>query len=97
MKLIHCAVLRLKSDDKDAIQTKLFLLLQTEQYDAALSLIGRDVENPHRAFERAYTFYRQQHEGEARQILTALKEENGEGDRAVMHLDAQLVRVLALS
>jgi len=83
-------ILRLKSDDADAIQTKLFLLLQTEQYGAALSLIGQNNEDSRHAFERAYSFYRMQREEEARQVLTVVKEEMDEDDRGVMHLEAQL-------
>lgn len=76
----------------DAGQTKLFLLLQTEQYDTALSLINSDgVDNDH-AFEQAYSLYRLQHEAEARKALEAIKEEKDDSDRGVVHLEAQLVR-----
>lgn len=80
-------ILRIEPKDVDAIQTKLFLLLQTEQYHPALSLIEREDENQKWAFERSYSFYRLQREEEARQIL---KDQKGEDDRGVMHLEAQL-------
>jgi len=47
-------ILRLDPKDADARQTKLFLLLQTEQYSAALSLIDSDDDRSHHAYERAY-------------------------------------------
>jgi signal recognition particle subunit SRP72 len=88
------SVLRIEPNDKDALQTKLFLLLQTEQYDAALSLIGtgdKSSDSEH-AFERTYSLYRIQHEQEAAEGLKALKEEkDAENERAVLHLEAQLV------
>jgi signal recognition particle subunit SRP72 len=87
--------LRLDPNDRDALQTKLFLLLQTDQYDGTLNLIesapeeGRD----RRAFERAYSLYRLHREGEVRQILEARKSDKNGGieDRGTLHLEAQLV------
>ncbi|KAG5653127.1 hypothetical protein H0H81_002194 [Sphagnurus paluster] len=79
-------ILRLEPADTDANQTKLFLLLQTEQYDAALSLID---SNEGHEFERAYSLYRLQHEAEARDVLAEIKQ--GEhADRGIVHLEAQL-------
>ncbi|KAF8058543.1 hypothetical protein FPV67DRAFT_1565451 [Lyophyllum atratum] len=80
-------ILRLEPNDTDANQTKLFLLLQTEQYDAALSLIDSGGQH---AFERAYSLYRLPHEEEARQVLQETKGEKGDDDRGVVHLEAQL-------
>ena len=85
-------VLRLEPNDADAVQTKLFLLLQTEQYQPALSLIEHEGKNQDRAFERSYSYYRLQREEDARQILRMIKDEKGDDDRGVMHLEAQLVR-----
>jgi signal recognition particle subunit SRP72 len=68
-------------------------LLQTEQYQPALSLIDHEGKNRVLAFERSYSLYRMQREGEARQILTAMKDEKGEDDRGIMHLEAQLVSI----
>lgn len=73
-------VLRIDPADPDAQKTKLFLLLQTEQYDTALPLI--DADN-HR-FELAYALYRLQREDEALHVLGAQR------DRASLHLLAQI-------
>lgn len=81
----------------DARQTKLFLLLQTEQYEAALALIDLEGKETHHAYERAYTFYRLQNESEAREILKVIKEEKSDNDRAITHLEAQLVRLACVS
>ena len=83
-------VLRLDPSDRDALRTKLFLLLQTEQYDAALALI---VEiNEERLFERAYALYRLHREEESAQVLKEIKNHGREAEqRGVMHLEAQLV------
>lgn len=79
--------------DKDALQTKLFLLLQTEQYDAALSLIGTGSEAGH-VYAKTYSRYRLQHEAQAMEELEVLKEESDEDiERGAMHLEAQLVRI----
>ncbi|KAG6852915.1 hypothetical protein C0991_008174 [Blastosporella zonata] len=80
-------ILRLEPADADANQTKLFLLLQTEQYDAALSLIDGSGEH---AFERAYSLYRLQHEEQAKSMLEQVKEQKGDTDRAAVHLEAQM-------
>ncbi|KAF5374696.1 hypothetical protein D9615_008926 [Tricholomella constricta] len=80
-------ILRLEPNDADANRTKLFLLLQTEQYDAALSLIDK---NGQHAFEQAYSLYRLQHEGEAKKVLEEIRQEKGDTDRGVVHLEAQL-------
>jgi len=83
-------ILRLEPADVDAQQTKLFLLLQTEQYSAALSLIESHSDPNQHAYERAYSLYRMQRESEARDILEDIKEAKGEDDRGVVHLEAQL-------
>lgn len=77
--------------DADARQTKLFLLLQTEQYSAALSLIDSDDDHAHHAYERAYSLYRLSHESEAREVLKSIKaDQNTEDSRGLVHLEAQL-------
>ena len=77
--------------DADARQTKLFLLLQTEQYSAALSLIDSDDDHAHYAYERAYSLYRLSHESEARDVLESIKaDQNTEDSRGLVHLEAQL-------
>jgi len=93
MKLLNyiLLVLRLDPKDPDARQTKLFLLLQTEQYNAALALIDSDEDPDHHAYERAYSLYRLQRESDARDVLEEMKKEKGEDDRGIVHLEAQLV------
>ncbi|KAG6833967.1 hypothetical protein H0H93_012910, partial [Arthromyces matolae] len=80
--------LRLEPNDADAKQTKLFLLLQTEQYDAALTLI--DLGDGQHSFEKAYSLYRLHSEEEAKTVLQEVKQEKGDADRATVHLDAQM-------
>ncbi|KAF9496334.1 hypothetical protein BDN71DRAFT_1389626 [Pleurotus eryngii] len=80
-------ILRLEPADPDARQTKLFLLLQTEQYDAALELIKSRKDENQNVFERAYSLYRLQREVEAAEQLESLEEG---GHRGVVHLRAQL-------
>jgi len=82
-------VLRLDPTDTDAQKTKLFLFLQTEQYDAALQLM--DSADGHE-FEKAYSLYRLQQEAEAQEAIKAVKEQRGDSDRGVAHLEAQLAR-----
>jgi signal recognition particle subunit SRP72 len=79
--------------DNDTIQTKLFLLLQTEQYNPALALIGSDDKASQYTFEQAYSLYRLQREEEAQGILETIKHAKGNEDRGVLHLEAQLVCV----
>lgn len=81
--------MRLQPEDPDALQTKVFLLLQTEQYAAALSLTDG---NDQYAFEKAYSLYRTNQEVEGRQALEVTKQNKGGEDRGVLHLEAQLVR-----
>ena len=86
-------VLRLEPADKDALQTKLFLLLQTEQYPAALALAD-SAEHPF-DFGRAYSLYRLHREHEAAAVLNEIKSTAG-SNRGVNHLEAQLVRIVAI-
>ncbi|KAA1470475.1 hypothetical protein DENSPDRAFT_836287 [Dentipellis sp. KUC8613] len=85
-------ILRLEPTDEDALQTKLFLLLQTEQYTAAISLLGSSKLKSGGPFERAYCLYRLQHEPEAAELLQGIKEAKAgnDDDRGVLHLEAQL-------
>ncbi|KAJ3554431.1 hypothetical protein NM688_g3108 [Phlebia brevispora] len=80
-------ILRVEPNDQDALQTKLFLLLQTEQYATALTLIDQGSDY---MFEKAYSLYRTNREGEARETLNELKNSKGEDDRGIIHLEAQL-------
>jgi len=85
-------ILRLQPNDPDALQTKLFLLLTTNQSEAALSLIQTDLDGESKyMFERAYAHYCLHRKAETREVLRELKEGEGENeDRRVMHLEAQL-------
>ncbi|KAH9925894.1 uncharacterized protein BXZ73DRAFT_49791 [Epithele typhae] len=88
-------ILRLEPSDHDALQTKLFLLLQTDQYAAALAMTlpKEDTQDVHdRAFEHSYSLYRLHREAEATTVLQKVKEKGvDEGaDRGVLHLEAQL-------
>ncbi|KAF5321017.1 hypothetical protein D9619_002062 [Psilocybe cf. subviscida] len=83
-------ILRLEPKDADALQTKLFLLLQTEQYDPALALIESDADPSRLAYERTYSLYRLQKETEAKDLLEDVKKSKGEDDRGILHLEAQL-------
>lgn len=67
----------------------MFLLLQTERYAEALSLL--DTTGSQDKYERAYTLYRLQRENEARDVLEKIKKE-GEDGRGTVHLEAQLVK-----
>lgn len=95
-------VLRIDPKDRDALQTKLFLLLQTEQYTQALTLIS-DVNKQNEQdkgaflFEKAYTLHRLHQEEDATEVLQALKDRGDEEEnRGVAHLEAQLVCALHL-
>jgi len=80
-------ILRLDPADMDALQTKLFLLLQTEQYPAALALA--DSAGHAFKFGRAYSLYRLHREHEAAVVLDGIKSTAG-SNRGVNHLEAQL-------
>ncbi|KAF8181838.1 hypothetical protein BJ912DRAFT_1023532 [Pholiota molesta] len=77
-------------NDWDLRRTKLFLLLQIEQYNEALALIDSDEGPDQYAYERAYALYRLQRASEAREILESIKKNKGEEDRGIIHLEAQL-------
>ena len=86
-------VLRLEPRDPDALQTKLFLLLQTDQYAAALAMIaGEGDAGDEHAFEKAYSLYRLHREDEAASVLEGMKGQDQVDDRGLQHLEAQLVR-----
>ncbi|KAJ3510570.1 hypothetical protein NLJ89_g4599 [Agrocybe chaxingu] len=78
-------ILRLEPQDVDARQTKLFLLLQTEQYNAALDLINSNDDKDQHAYERAYCLYRLQREAEARETLEVIKKQKGDDDRGISY------------
>ena len=72
------------------MQTKLYLLLQTEQYSAALTLA--DSTDSGFEFGRGYALYRLHREHEAAATLNEIKSTVG-SSRGVNHLEAQLVRM----
>ncbi|ELU41968.1 SRP72 domain-containing protein [Rhizoctonia solani AG-1 IA] len=83
-------ILRLTPDDADVIQTKLFLLLQTDQYARALEIVetvsgGSDS----RQLEKAYLLYRLHKEKEAKAVVDQAKGK-GASDGGFDHLDAQI-------
>ncbi|EJD38683.1 hypothetical protein AURDEDRAFT_107687 [Auricularia subglabra TFB-10046 SS5] len=80
-------ILILAPGDAEVVQTKLFLLLQTEQYAAALELAAPG------AFEKAYALYRLNREDDASAVLNELKtapDVDEDVARSVEHLEAQL-------
>ncbi|KAJ7285341.1 hypothetical protein C8J57DRAFT_1170651 [Mycena rebaudengoi] len=82
-------ILRIAPTDPDALQTKLFLLLRTDQAAAALALIdsltGEGQDALKYTFERAYALYCLQKMDDAH---AALQQE--EDARGTQHLEAQI-------
>jgi signal recognition particle subunit SRP72 len=83
--LTNLSVIALDPDDKDALQTKLWLLFKTNAYPQALDVAQSRPGEFH--FERAYALYRLQRETEAADVLAGL----GEAYRAAALLQAQIV------
>ncbi|KAJ7093438.1 hypothetical protein B0H15DRAFT_832327 [Mycena belliarum] len=85
-------ILRLAPADPDALQTKLFLLLTTDQAAAAIALIealnAEGTTELGYSFERAYALYCLQKKDDARAALA--QEAPGVDERGVQHLEAQL-------
>ncbi|KAJ7197377.1 hypothetical protein GGX14DRAFT_375019 [Mycena pura] len=85
-------ILRLSPADPDALQTKLFLLLTTDQPTAALGFIetlrGEGAKELRYTFERAYALYCLQQRDDARAAVSPDTE--GVDARGVRHLEAQL-------
>jgi len=86
-------ILRLFPDDAEALQTKLFLLIQTDQYALALEMLetsssSSSSQRSSSQFERAYVLYRLHREQEAEELLGNMS--GSTSDRGVQHLDAQL-------
>ncbi|KZV99377.1 hypothetical protein EXIGLDRAFT_668520 [Exidia glandulosa HHB12029] len=81
-------ILVLAPNDADVLQTKLFLLLQTEDYAAALDLASA----PEHRFQKAYALYRLNRETDAGEVVKELKavELDDDAARGVEHLEAQL-------
>ena len=88
-------VLRVKPQDADASRTKLFLLLQTEQYEPALTLLDQVDAATAQSFEKAYAFYGLHREQDAMDEVVGIKQRasNGAIPRGVSLLEAQLVSI----
>lgn len=87
----------MNANDIDALNAKLFLLLQTDQYGAALSSVDTMSDPEQRNFEKAYALYRLHREEEASEYVSRLKgslKVEDEKRRGITHLEAQLVRWL---
>lgn len=82
-------ILRILPNDVDTIRTKIFLLLQMDQYKEALSLVesSQDLLGD---FSKAYVLYRLHREGEAASLLSDYFQKDGAADRGALHLDAQV-------
>lgn len=82
----------------NALQTLLFLLLQTDQYDLALETIESASQSDKLDFEKAYCLYRLHEEEKARELVEKLRATEGgsvgleqESARRLAHLEAQVV------
>ncbi|KAG8688334.1 hypothetical protein FRC08_011491, partial [Ceratobasidium sp. 394] len=88
-------ILRLAPDDADVLQTKLYLLLQTDQYPRALEIVKSMSSNAGSSksptgLEKAYILYRMNKEGEAKTIVDEAKGKDGAPKEGFAHLEAQL-------
>lgn len=82
----------------NALQTLLFLLLQTDQYNLALETIESASHSDKLEFEKAYCLYRLHEEDRARELVGKLRLTEGgsvgleqESARRLAHLEAQVV------
>ena len=82
----------------NALQTLLFLLLQTDQYDVALDTIESASQSDKLDFEKAYCLYRLHEEEKAKELVEKLRATEGgsvgleqESARRLAHLEAQVV------
>jgi signal recognition particle subunit SRP72 len=89
----NVAVLRIDPQEYDALKAKLFLLLQTERYDLALDHIGSHNDAISHDFEKAYAFYGDRREDDAKAEVLRIKRETSDGviSRGVLLLEAQCV------
>lgn len=88
-------VLRLQPNDSNAPQTKLVLLLQTEQYKSALDLAKSLQASSQGSFQilfgMAYALYRLNSETEASDVVSTITPNGDYEDRGLMHMKAQIV------
>jgi signal recognition particle subunit SRP72 len=85
--LLFPAVLRLVPGDQDAIKSKVFLLIESGDFDGAIKLIANQGNPPDLAFQRAYSLYRHGSPQDAIAALSSVPQER-EADR--LQLEAQL-------
>lgn len=86
----------------NALQTLLFLLLQTDQYDVALDTIESASQSDKLDFEKAYCLYRLHEEEKAKELVEKLRATEGgsvgleqESARRLAHLEAQVVSLMS--
>ncbi|KAL1759015.1 hypothetical protein FB107DRAFT_258043, partial [Schizophyllum commune] len=75
-------ILKLDPNDADALQAKIYAMMEADQHAGALDILG-----PQHQYERAYSLYKLQREGEARKILDTITPQD---DRSVLVLRAQI-------
>jgi len=85
--ILFPAVLRLAPGDQDAIKSKVFLLIESGDFDDAIKLIADQGNPPDLAFERAYSLYRH---GSSQDAIVALSSVPPEREAARFQLEAQL-------
>ncbi|CAE6492625.1 unnamed protein product [Rhizoctonia solani] len=84
-------ILRLTPGDIDVVQTKLFLLLQTDQYARALEIVENLSSGSNsKELEKAYLLYRLHKEKEAKAIVDQVNA-SGASDGGFAHLEAQIL------
>ncbi|KAG8749838.1 hypothetical protein FRC12_013202 [Ceratobasidium sp. 428] len=88
-------ILRLTPEDADLLQTKLYLLLQTDQYPRALEIVdsmsgGAGSSKSSSDLEKAYILYRMHKEKEAKAIVDESKGKEDASKDGFAHLEAQL-------
>lgn len=89
-------VLRLEPNDPDALQTKLTLLLHTDQHALALALSETLIDGEQEItypllFGRAYALYRLNREPDAHHVVGQIKPMGEYEERGVLHMKAQIV------
>jgi hypothetical protein len=82
-------VLAQKADEKEAFQSKIFALLQSDKFDEVLKQVNNNKDfGKGMVFERAYSYYR------LKQFQKALDEINTQTtlSQQLLHLRSQIVR-----
>ncbi|TRM57407.1 hypothetical protein BD626DRAFT_412163 [Schizophyllum amplum] len=75
-------ILKLDPSDADALQAKIYAMMEADQHAVALNVLG-----PQHQYERAYSLYKLQREAEARDILDTITPAD---ERSVIVLRAQI-------